>query len=366
MARCLGFTLKSHVLELGVRATGGFLLLLLVVVGPSAQAQLRVLRSVGVSQTGPNYRCGGPIWVLDGIPVGPESYGSFLGLENTEIFGSGAPTVTVSAADCDGTTGRLEEHLLTHYDDNYGFVRGWPAPDETLEGRTLSQVPVPAGSGVRAPIPVPHSVPPNPLPPTRDLITGGRLGDWMAAGGDAEITCDDATGDAVIAARIYNLIAGGVYTVFGHWAQPDGTELVAPFGGLPNTVVADKNGNADFCRAVDHCPLDLTPNSSSLQFFSLSYMGDGISYGLHPYEAFETRAFLGVAPLPFLSTIPGGIVSFEHVGFRVNATGGPDPGPFSPALCTDSTPTVASFPMGPLGLVGALAAIGGLAIRRRR
>ena len=49
--------------------------------------------------------------------------------------------------------------------------------------------------------------------------------------------------------------------------------------------------------------------------------------GAVPYEPFTTRAFVGLTSQPFLSTIPGGIVAFEHLGFRINAEGGPDPDP---------------------------------------
>ena len=76
------------------------------------------------------------------------------------------------------------------------------------------------------------------------------------------------------------------------------------------------------------------------------------------------RPFLGIGPQPFLSSIPGGIVSFDHLGFRINATGGPDPGVILPALCQDTAPTVASFPLGPAGLIGALTLVGIFAATR--
>jgi hypothetical protein len=106
-------------------------------------------------------------------------------------------------------------------------------------------------------------------------------------------------------------------------------------------IVADRHGDAEFCREVDFCPLDLAPDGSSLQFLSLVYHGDGVTYGAVSSEPFTTRAFVGVQSLPFLSTIPGGIVSFDHLGFRINATGGPNPGPEAPAgMCNGVVPSV--------------------------
>lgn len=340
---------------------------LLVAVTPaSAQAQTRVLRAVGVPEMGPNLHCGDPIWTLEYVTVPSEGTGSFVGLVHTPIFGNPAPTSQITQADCDGTTGRLGEQVLTSYDDQYGLTHGWTAPNSVLEARSFHQIPIPAGNDIRAPIPLPGSSPANPLPPTRYIPPDrATLASWLSVGGDLEITCDDATGTAVVAAGMYNLIPDALYTMWAHWVDATGEIVIAPFGNMPNIVVSDADGNAEYCRNLVYCPLDFAPDSSKIQFLSLMYMGEGVAYGAVPYEPFVTKAVLGVAPQPFLSTLPGGIVSFDHVGFRVNATGGPDPGPIGPSLCSDTQPTVATLPLGPLGLMGALAAIGALTIGRR-
>ena len=91
----------------------------------------------------------------------------------------------------------------------------------------------------------------------------------------------------------------------------------------------------------------------------------GITFGIVPYEAFTTRAFLGVQPTPFLSTIPGGIVSFDQLGFRINATGGPDPGAQFPAMCVGAAPTVPSLSASTSVLIGVLMATGIFVAARR-
>jgi hypothetical protein len=91
----------------------------------------------------------------------------------------------------------------------------------------------------------------------------------------------------------------------------------------------------------------------------------GLTFGAVPYEAFTTRAFLGVEPAPFLSTIPGGIVSFDQLGFRINATGGPDPGTRLNAMCVGAEPTVSSISASTSVLIGVLMATGIFAAPRR-
>ena len=51
---------------------------------------------------------------------------------------------------------------------------------------------------------------------------------------------------------------------------------------------------------------------------------------------------------------PGGIVSFDHLAFRINATGGLDPGPESPIMC-----------VGTIALICALTATGAFAALHR-
>jgi hypothetical protein len=337
-------------------------MILVLTLAAHAQAQTRVLRAVGVVEMGPNTHCGAPIWSLSGIPVGPESRGEFLGLTNTN---AGRP-VTISSNDCDGTTGRLGDPVVTKYDDGYGVVRGWTAPNLALEDLTLNDIPVPAGNGVRAPIPFPGGVPPNPLPATRRIPTeAATLSGWLSASGDLEITCDDVANTAVVASSMQNLIPNAVYTMWAHWTDPVSEVLATPFGDLPNVIVTDASGNAEFCRELVYCPLDLAPDGSEIQFLSLSYMGDGVAYGAVPYEATTTRAFVGILSLPFISTIPGGIISFDHLGFRINATDGPDAGSTSPAMCLGPAPTVASSPPGGFGLIWVLGATGAYALFRR-
>jgi len=322
---------------------------------PAALAQMRELRAVGIVATGPNDRCGDPIWTLSGVAPGPEAQGTFLG--KVDPNPSAVIPIQLTAADCAGT-GDAGAVLATNFDGPYGAVHGWSLPNLTLNNLALRQVPIPAGSGLRAPFPLPGLLPPNPLPATvaepTDPIT---VASWSAASGDLEITCDDVAGTGFVAAEMRNLIPNRVYTMWGNWAA-GGTITTAPIGGLPNTIVADENGDAQYCRALQFCPLDLAPDGSDLQYLSLVFHGDTVTYGVDPSDPFSTAAFTGFGGLPFVSTLPGGIVSFDQLGFRINATGGPDPGLNPPLLC--ATPVrAASIATRGIVMLCLLMAVGG-------
>lgn len=344
------------------RLTG--LLPLLVSVAAAAHGQTTVLRSVGLPQTGPNSLCGLETWSLNGVPSGPESHGAFLGIKNQS---SGATeAIPIGLAQC-GPAGDPDVLLATTYDDAYGAAHGWVTPNIELENLTLrDDVPVPAGNGVYGPIPIPGGVPPNPLPPTiAEPTTPITLGSWRSVSGDLEITCE-ADGTAFVATSMHDLVGHGVYTMWGLWVDLAAVPSLAPFGGMPNVLVADADGNAEYCRELVGCPMDLAPDGSELQYLTLMYMGaGGATFGAVPYEATTTRAFVGVASLPFLSSIPGGIVSFDHLAFRINATGGVDPGPTSPAMCLGPPPAVAGVPSSAIPIVGALMVLGAYAMLRR-
>ncbi len=333
-----------------------------------AVADIVSLHAIGVPQTGPNRGCGSPIWTFNGLPPQVETSGAFIA--GPAAFGGGF--LPISADQCANEPGIL---VVNYFDSFYAADRGWPTPDARLFSRFLRQVPYPAGDGIHAPIPVAGSVPPNPFPPTRlDPSPPITLGDWIGATGDLEIVCDTTEGVATIAARMQGLIPDGLYTVWGQWADPLPDVVIAPFGGIPNTIVADENGNAEFCRQVQFCPLDLAPDSSELQIVSVMYMANGMNFGIAPYQPNREDAFLGLDTLPFQSTLPGGAVSFDHLGFRINASGGPNPTGSPPAMCVGGAPTVASlsssYSMG-LGLLIAalclagLSALGRLRVRRR-
>lgn len=330
-----------------------------------ANSQTRVHRAVGVAQTGPNDRCGTPVWTINGLPDGPDTRGTFLGLEDLSNDATGAEDIT--PADCDPQSADLGRLVATTYDDSFGTFRGWTAPNVVLENFPLRDIPIPIGNGVYAPIPLPGGVPPNPFPPTIvEPTTPISIGAWIAADGDLEIICDDGDNTATVAARMTNLVPNGVYTMWGQWWDPAEELIVTPFGGYPNTLVADPQGSIEFCRDIHYCPIDLTPDGSELQFISAVYMGNGATFGAVPYESTTTRAFVGVLSLPFLSTIPGGIVSFDHIAFRVNSVGGPDPGPTSPMMCTGPALAVPNSAPFVIGLAFVFLAIGTTALTRNR
>jgi hypothetical protein len=131
------------------------------------------------------------------------------------------------------------------------------------------------------------------------------LGQWLAVNGRARIRCSEA--GATITIRLREAIPNGVYTVWGIFAvdnpNPNGpplTLLPAAIGGVPNVLVADDRGRAEFTRTLGFCPLTET----ALKFIDISYHSDSSIYGATPS-----------------STFPGGVVSHPHLAFPIHVAG---------------------------------------------
>lgn len=155
-------TVNRQTARLLTLVSGGMVTLL----AGTAEAQQRTLHAAGVSMPGPNDRCGEEIWALSGIPQGPDSHGTFLGI----VDPSAGATLPIPLTPADCAAPDFNQLLATNYDAAYGALRGWLSPNASLLNLSLRSIPVPAGNGVRAPIPLPGSVPPNPLPPTAPTV----------------------------------------------------------------------------------------------------------------------------------------------------------------------------------------------------
>lgn len=118
---------------------------------------------------------------------------------------------------------------------------------------------------------------------TQEPVT---LQDWNQATGNVELeSYSDATGHVRIEAE--GLLPNAVYTAWSVFAvteeSPEGTEGVSPFAGtplsgLPNTIVADENGEAVFERDLNYDPLEL---DNPLMYITLFQHWDNVIYGIN-------------------------------------------------------------------------------------
>jgi hypothetical protein len=80
------------------------------------------------------------------------------------------------------------------------------------------------------------------------------LGDWLKGSGRMRIHCRN-DGTAKLEVRVRDLIPHRAYTVWAMWHLADGRIFPQPFGGAPNAYITDEDGDAEFERSLNFCPL---------------------------------------------------------------------------------------------------------------
>lgn len=275
----------------------------------------RTWRIAGVPTTGPNDVCGVPQWSLT-APLPAEAHFTFLGQFNPDP--NAVDAIPLTTANC------VPETLLaTTTDKGFQGFFGFPDADPRLKNRPLREVPVGNGlDGVRGALPEMGEFPANPLPPVRSVPNDPiKLGDWFKAKGYLKISCN-RDGSANVKAKFENLIPNGVYTMFGIWKTvlPGSTQttfLPVAFGGFPNLVAVNGEGEGAFERTLDYCPKDPSPDGSVLMFVDLAYHADGAPHGGFPFTPAGTSTFRNADGSTFESTRPAGIATFVQMGFPV-------------------------------------------------
>lgn len=190
--------------------------------------------------------------------------------------------------------------VATFYDPLLETI-GEPKPDVSLLNVPLRDVPVIIDDeGNRATLP--------------DIFDGGifshstihadgpiTLDMWLKAGG--EMTIDCSMDEVHVSFNMRDLIPNGLYTAWVIVIFPDGSPGVLPFGGVPNAVNVDDEGNGTFHRVLNACPTDVGDDKPLLLWTTIAYHADGSIYGTRP-----SQPGLGY---------PDGTVLFDHVSFPV-------------------------------------------------
>lgn len=140
------------------------------------------------------------------------------------------------------------------------------------------------------------------------------LEEWNMANGKVTLKCHaDGTGSVRIKAK--KLIPLATYTVWQVFAVTEGvadptapnlvsdasgTPMLAfgPMGGVPNSLIADAKGRAEYRRDLSYCPLDL---EDPLMYIALYAHWDHAVYGTFPEQG--------------LAGLPTGVVGGDHLCF---------------------------------------------------
>lgn len=279
----------------------------------------------GVPVTGANQFCGQQRWSFEDQGIDPLSFRQVAAYAPGEEF----PTV-LSAEVCPP-----DAILASTHDPQLSFDPPGPAPaitsepDSRLQNVPLRDVPKNAGilqggtNGIRNFIEPAGDFPVDPFPivQTRDSdpIT---LGQWARARGRLTFRCND-DGGAQVRIRMRNLIPNGVYSVWGIWKTPlpNGVfvDLPVPFGGVPNAIVPDSHGRAEFVRDLAFCPSETTENESQLLWVAAAFHSDSNLYAGVPDAANVRTTFISREGETFESSLSL-MVHHEHLSFPINFT----------------------------------------------
>ena len=131
---------------------------------------------------------------------------------------------------------------------------------------------------------------------------------WLKVKSLAKVKCRK-NGTSTISLYFNGLIPNGIYTVWGIFAIDDDNDgnfdTVVPkaLGGVPNALIPNKRGRAEFQRKLNFCPLDA---ESGLKVVDIAYHIDGNVFGAA--SDLSTQNFPGLLAAP------------THVEFPFNVT----------------------------------------------
>ena len=287
----------------------------LPVAAPADDAGKRTFDIRGTAVTGFNEVCGEPLQALPlPEPLSPTFHGAFVGaFDPTPGAVAALPLTPENCSD--------DILLATTTDPTYRAAFGFPDADPRLKNIPLRQVPTTVTlDGLRSALPSLGALPPNPFPPTKsepnDPVT---LGTWLSARGNMRITCD-ADGSASVKLWLRNLIPNSIYSALAIWrTTPPGatapTVVALPLGGVPNIMVTKEDGSASFKRRLASCPMDPTPDGSTLLFVDVGYHSDNQVYGAVPVPVLDTVTVITADGGTFSSVLAPGTAAHDHVIF---------------------------------------------------
>lgn len=99
------------------------------------------------------------------------------------------------------------------------------------------------------------------------------LEQWLKATGKGTIKCDKE-GNSTVELQHRGLLPFGIYTVIATF-DLEPLRPGIPLGGLPNVIIADKDGRGDFIvRKLNFCPMDLKEGELPLILITTLYHSD--------------------------------------------------------------------------------------------
>lgn len=254
-----------------------------------------VLRIRGQAITGSNRLFSQPIWDL-GESLGSSGF-NFIFAHNP---GQAEPLAITESTPMNAV-------LASGLDNNYLALFGLTADsiDPSLVNVPIHKIPVlsgPAGQIFQLPAALDVGATIRSRVATNKPVT---LKKWLSAKAIAVFKCyANETSSVVI--KFKSLIPDSIYSAWGVYSfDTDGDGLGdqiggVPLGGVPNILVADKNGSAKMSRKLNFCPKE----EPRLKYLTVAYHSDTNNNGAVP-----DQALLGM---------PGGTVAHAAISFPIN------------------------------------------------
>lgn len=291
----------------------------------SIAGQTRAWFRLLLPTTGFNSDCNTPLFRLP-EPLPPDMHFDFIGLYNplSPAQGDMRDAFTLEQGDCEVSR---DEYIATTANEAFLAANGFPEPDPRLKNLRTHEIPkmatpdgnrffLPPQDAVTPPLPATTSIPNEPL----------TLGEFRNVRGFMLLKCR-ADDTAAVKINLYNYTPHEILTVWALWlATPPGAAgplpLPAPFGGVPNVIVPNERGFAQFKRELAYCPMDRQPNGAQLMFLDIASHLDGSVYGAVPDTPLVEVTFIPDPSDPstaFVSPISAGIITVNRGVIRMTA-----------------------------------------------
>jgi len=235
--------------------------------------------------TGFNTDCNTPVFSLP-APLPADLHFDVIGLYNPDAPAQGEmrDAIMLQQSDCENSLGT---HIATTSNLDLLALLGAPEPDSRLKNLRTNEIPkIASPDGTRFTLPPENAVSP-PFPPTNNATNQPlTLGEFRGVKGKMKVKCY-ADGTAHVKIKLRNYQPNELLTIWAIWlATPPGAPGPAPvplpFGGVPNVVVANHHGVANFTRTLSYCPMDTQPNGEQLLMLDIASHVDGNVYGAVP------------------------------------------------------------------------------------
>ena len=112
--------------------------------------------------------------------------------------------------------------------------------------------------------------------------------------------------------KVKSLVPNRVYTVWALWLGPSvpGGFIPVPLGGVPNSYVTDKKGNATYERELNFCPTDAAKKDP---------VGDELTLAIIGTHLHSDHVAYGGIPAPLFEGFSPGTVVQEHLSWDMGA-----------------------------------------------